>query len=84
MRGCRRLVAELLQRQVAVIVANNIATPAAIAATTTVPIVFATGSDPVADGLVASLNRPGRNVTGVSFLSASTKRTCQHLCACPL
>ena len=70
------LAAELLQRQVAVIVVNNSATPAAIAATTTVPIVFATGSDPVADGLVASLNRPGRNVTGVSFLGSvvGTKR----------
>src|SRR5262245_64115747 len=70
------LAAELLQRQVAVIVVNNSATPAAIAATTTVPIVFATGSDPVADGLVASLNRPGRNVTGVSFIGSvvGTKR----------
>ena len=70
------LVAGVLQRQVAVIVANNTAAPAAIAATSTVPIVFATGSDPVLDGLVASLNRPGRNVTGVSFLGGivGTKR----------
>jgi putative ABC transport system substrate-binding protein len=67
------LVADLIHRPVAVIAGDNVLSLAAEEMTSTVPILVVTAADPVRSGLVASLNRPSGNVTGMSFFGGALR-----------
>ena len=74
------LAADLVRRKVAVIYASGSSAMAAKAATTTIPIVFSNGSDPIRVGIVPSLSRPGGNITGVTyFISEVVTQRLQYL-----
>src|SRR5262249_26351414 len=77
------MASDLVQRQVAVIVTpiGTVTALAAKTATTTIPIVFSAGTDPVKAGIVASLRRPGANVTGVNYMACRTE--CQTVESLP-
>jgi putative ABC transport system substrate-binding protein len=75
------LVADLVRQQVAVIVAGGGTAAAAKAGGGTIPIIFTTGSDPVQQGLVASLSRPNGNMTGVAFSLSRWARNSWKCCS---
>jgi len=75
------LATDLVSRRVTAIFANSPSIAAAKAATSTIPIIMMSGDDPVRLGFVASFNRPGGNIIGVSILSGELQRNGSNSCA---